>query len=106
MRYLFIMLQLLGIIQAQSLLFENYGAAQGLSHHICLAIAQDNDGMMWFGTLDGLNRYDGREFKVYTQQTIAGKKLPSNSINSLYFDTTHNLLWIATGNGACLYVPS
>ncbi|OJW40775.1 MAG: hypothetical protein BGO56_08050 [Sphingobacteriales bacterium 48-107] len=60
---------------------------------------------MWIGTQDGLNRYDGKEFKVYWPGTKIGKKLPSNYISALYFDSEKNLLWIGTIEGMCLYHP-
>ncbi|HKZ67064.1 MAG TPA: two-component regulator propeller domain-containing protein [Chitinophagaceae bacterium] len=90
-------------VHSQQLLFENYSSEQGLSQLSCYAIAQDSDGFMWFGTQDGLNRYDGREFKVYSRQTDAGKKLPSNAIFALYFDTTHQSLWVGTASGLGIY---
>lgn len=90
-------------LHSQQLLFENYSSEQGLSQLSCYTIAQDSDGFMWFGTQDGLNRYDGREFKVYSRQTSTGKKLPSNAIFALYFDTTHQSLWVGTASGLCIY---
>jgi len=89
----------------QPLLLENYSSQQGLSQNSCFSIAQDASGYMWFGTQDGLNRYDGREFKVYLPQAPEGKKLPSNYISSLYFSESEKLLWVGTMGGVCLYVP-
>ena len=45
--------------------FERIGAAQGLSHSIVNCIVQDSRGFMWFGTDNGLNRYDGYRCKVF-----------------------------------------
>ena len=90
---------------SQPLLFENYSSEQGLSQNSCYSIAQDADGFMWFGTQDGLNRFDGKQFKVFLPQTVEGKILPSNHITSLYFDNHENLLWIGTPEGLCLYHP-
>ncbi|OJY91971.1 MAG: hypothetical protein BGP14_23970 [Sphingobacteriales bacterium 44-15] len=87
------------------MLFENYSSEKGLSQNSCFAISQDNYGFMWFGTQDGLNRYDGREFKIYSRQNEIGQKLPSNIISSLFFDNDKNLLWIGTVQGACIYHP-
>lgn len=92
-------------VQGQQLLFENYSSEQGLSQNSCYTIAQDSDGFMWFGTQDGLNRYDGKQFMTYLPQNSIGKKLPSNYISSLYFDSTENLLWVGTIGGVCLYDP-
>lgn len=90
---------------AQPLLFENYTSEQGLSQNSCYAIAQDGYGFMWFGTQDGLNRYDGREFRIYSQQNEIGRKLPSNIITTLHYDKDNDLLWIGTVHGACIYHP-
>lgn len=90
----------------QSLNFENYSSDHGLSQLSCYALAQDSNGFIWVGTQDGLNRYDGRLFKVYAQQNEAGRKLPSNTIFTLYADSVYNLLWIGTSGGLCLYHPA
>ncbi|WP_018630997.1 ligand-binding sensor domain-containing protein [Niabella aurantiaca] len=103
---LLILLGKVAMACSQPLLFENYSSRHGLSQNSCFSIAQDADGYMWFGTQDGLNRYDGREFKVYLPQTSEGEKLPSNYISSLFFSESENLLWIATMGGVCLYVPA
>jgi ligand-binding sensor domain-containing protein/two-component sensor histidine kinase len=89
----------------QPLLFENYSSEQGLSQNSCYTIAQDANGFMWFGTQDGLNRYDGKQFKVFLPQNNIGKKLPSNYITNLFFDRKKNLLWVGTLSGMCLYDP-
>lgn len=90
----------------QQLLFENYTSEQGLSQNSCYTISQDGDGFMWFGTQDGLNRFDGKQFKVFLPQNEIGKKLPSNYITSLFFDSSKNLMWVGTLAGLCLYDPS
>ncbi|HKZ67365.1 MAG TPA: two-component regulator propeller domain-containing protein, partial [Chitinophagaceae bacterium] len=90
---------------SQQLLFENYTSLQGLSQNSGYTISQDANGFMWFGTQDGLNRYDGRQFKVYSQQNEIGKNLPANIISSLFFDLHKNLLWVGTIQGACIYHP-
>ena len=45
--------------------FHNIGLADGLSHSLVFTFLEDDLGFLWFGTQDGLNRYDGYEFKVY-----------------------------------------
>jgi ligand-binding sensor domain-containing protein len=91
------------VYSQQPLFFENYTSEKGLSQNSCFAIAQDADGFMWFGTQDGLNRYDGKEFKVFLPQNEIGKNLPSNHITSLYFDKYKKLLWVGTRGGLCIY---
>lgn len=90
---------------SQKLLFENYNSEKGLSQNSCFAIEQDDNGFMWFGTQDGLNRYDGKKFLVYSQQNAIGRHLPSNIITSLFFDKAKQLLWVGTAQGACIYNP-
>lgn len=90
----------------QPLTFENYSSDHGLSQLSCYALAQDPNGFIWAGTQDGLNRYDGKLFKVYMRQNEDGKKLPSNTIFSLYSDAVRNLLWVGTSGGLCLYHSS
>ncbi len=87
----------------QEMLFENYTSINGLSQNSCYSIEQDADGFMWFGTQDGLNRYDGKEFKVYLPTNKIGKNLPSNNISTLFFDKAKRCLWIGTNRGLCLY---
>ncbi|WP_161596912.1 ligand-binding sensor domain-containing protein [Chitinophaga vietnamensis] len=95
----------LAAAQSRGLYFENYTSQNGLSQNSCFAIAQDADGFMWFGTQDGLNRYDGKQFKIFLPQNERGKKLPSNYISSLFFDPYKKLLWVGTVRGACIYHP-
>ena len=52
-------------LAAQPMLFEHINAKQGLSQNTIYTIAQDELGFLWFGTDDGLNRFDGYEFDVY-----------------------------------------
>lgn len=91
------------VVNGQQLLFENYSSGEGLSQNSGNAIAQDADGFMWFGTQDGLNRYDGKRFKIFLPHAYEGRKMPCNNITSLYYDNYSNHLWIGTFRGLCLY---
>ncbi|MGH7453494.1 MAG: ligand-binding sensor domain-containing protein, partial [bacterium] len=51
--------------QPQDLHFEHISVEQGLSNYALTKIVQDQQGFLWFGTEDGLNKYDGYEFTVY-----------------------------------------
>ena len=93
-------------VSAQNYFFENYTSEKGLSQNSCYSIEQDSDGFIWFGTQDGLNRYDGNQFKVYLPQNQIGRNLPSNFISSLYFDKVQKLLWVGTIQGICIYNPA
>lgn len=87
------------IAQNDTLQFQRLGIDEGLSQSVVTSIAQDAAGFLWFGTQDGLNRYDGHQFKIYRNTgNQSGKDLYSSSINHLLVD--HNQrLWIGTDSG-------
>ncbi len=70
----------------------------GLSQNFIYSMIQDKDGFLWFGTADGLNRYDGYQFKVYKYDPDDIHSIADNSILSLLEDSKGNL-WIGTGKG-------
>ena len=84
--------------------FKNYDTSAGLSQNSVLAIAQDDMGFMWFGTRDGLNRFDGKTFKIYRKSTD-GHGLGSNRISCIYKSPNHEL-WIGTERGVFIYSPN
>ncbi|MCF6268458.1 MAG: histidine kinase [Melioribacteraceae bacterium] len=86
------------IAQNSELRFKHLTTDEGLSQNIVNCIYQDSRGFMWFGTNDGLNKYDGYEFTVYNLDGDEGQTLSDNWIKSLTEDSEGNL-WIGTGNG-------
>ena len=68
-RTLFIALTILcctlSAANSRDISFEHIDISNGLSQNTVQAIIQDREGFMWFGTKDGLNRFDGRHFKVF-----------------------------------------
>lgn len=84
--------------------FKNYQVINGLSSNTITAILQDKKGFMWFGTRNGLNRFDGNTFKVYQHQAADSTSLSSNSVLSLYEDQ-NEALWVGTYNGIDIYNP-
>ena len=78
------------------------GIDQGLSNNFVRCIYQDKNGFMWFGTYDGLNRYDGYEFKIFRNNFKNNRSLINNWINAIGEDAKGNL-WIGTRQGACVY---
>ena len=71
------------IIAQDEFLYENITVADGLSSssfNPFETIFQDKYGFLWFGTTDGLNRYDGYEFKVYKNIPGDSTSLPSSNI--------------------------
>ncbi|MEP0861172.1 MAG: response regulator [Ignavibacterium sp.] len=85
------------LLKAQSIEFRNYTVQDGLSNNKVNCILQDRTGFIWFGTEDGLNRFDGHEFKVF--KPLADKNnYFSRDIWSLHEDRDGNL-WIGTKSG-------
>lgn len=89
-------------LNAQNLSFEKITADQGLSNNMVLCILQDNRGFMWFGTHNGLNRYDGYNIKVYKCIPEDTTTLIDEYVHSLYEDP-NGTLWVATINGLNRY---
>jgi ligand-binding sensor domain-containing protein/signal transduction histidine kinase len=78
--------------------FERITAEDGLSQNAVLAIWQDRQGFMWFGTEGGLNKYDGYEFIVYKHDPDDPLTLSDDFVSSIYEDQDGNL-WVGTRNG-------
>ncbi|MDP1817953.1 MAG: two-component regulator propeller domain-containing protein, partial [Leadbetterella sp.] len=84
-------------------LYHSLTASDGLSQGYVNDILQDRDGFMWFATKDGLSRYDGYQFKVYTHDSYDPSSISSNTINYLYEDSKGRI-WICTDdNGLSIY---
>ena len=84
--------------------FKNIGVDMGLSHSMVYAILQDRQGFMWFGTQEGLNRFDGISFKVYKKDLLNEGGLQNDAIFALEEDVD-GTIWIGTDNGVSLYDP-
>ena len=84
--------------------FKHLTSDNGLSHDLVQTIVKDKQGFMWFGTLNGLNRFDGFQFKVFKHNKKDSTSIPHNTIVDLACDTS-GYLWISTGNGICRYDP-
>ncbi|GAA0553002.1 hybrid sensor histidine kinase/response regulator [Chitinophaga japonensis] len=83
---------------------HHLGIEQGLSNNTVRCIYQDHDGFMWFGTYDGLNRYDGYGFKVFRSKRSDTNSLVNNIITAITEDR-HHFLWIGTRQGLSRYNP-
>lgn len=89
-------------IHAVKLKTEQVSIAAGLSHVSVKCIHQDKYGFLWFGTEDGLNRYDGYGFKIYKSVPGNPKSLIDNNIWDIEEDEAGNL-WIATQEGVSFH---
>jgi len=81
---------------------SHLGIENGLSNNIVRCVCQDHNGFMWFGTYDGLNRYDGYNFKIFRNKQKDSNSLVHNFIYAITEDFNHKL-WIGTRQGANRY---
>lgn len=81
--------------------FRTVDIRNGLSQNSVNQIFQDKKGFMWFGTKDGLNRYDGLSFHIYNNEN---SNLGRNFITALYEDAKGNI-WVGTDGGVFIYNP-
>ena len=96
--------------QETDVYFRNYMSEivkmeQGLSQNSVKSIMQDSHGLMWFGTWDGLNRFNGLQFKIF-RSDYSGRtgQLPNHTINTIYEDSL-GFFWIGTDNGLTRFNP-
>ncbi|MEP5341550.1 MAG: two-component regulator propeller domain-containing protein [Algibacter sp.] len=97
-----IVLNLCNFAQAQN--FERFSNKEGFNQNTINAIEQDRYGFLWYGTPNGLIKYDGYEFETYTTQSKTNGNLSSNFISSLFKDK-QGVLWIGTNLGVNIYIP-
>ncbi|MFP7721290.1 ligand-binding sensor domain-containing diguanylate cyclase [Lysobacter sp. A3-1-A15] len=76
---------------------ERYTPDQGLSQHAVTAMAEDDRGLLWVGTQEGLNRFDGHRFTVLRSVPGDDSALASSSIESLEVDS-RSRLWVGTND--------
>ena len=98
--YVFVLLWLnVGALQPQNkLIFNKMSLDQGLSQASVVSICEDSDGFIWFGTSDGLNKFDGYRMTVYRFNSADESSLSNSNILSLLKDRS-NEFWIGTRGG-------
>lgn len=89
---------------AQPYYFRHYQVENGLSNNAVLCSIQDRMGFMWFGTKDGLNRFDGYSFKSFHSDPDNPNGLGSNFIRTLCEDRTGKI-WAGTDQGIFIFNP-
>ena len=92
----------IGELVAQNPRFAHVTTKQGLSMNTVQCIVQDQDGFMWIGTDDGLNRYDGLTVRTFKNIPDDSTSISSNSIRALLVDPAGRL-WIGTDDGGLNY---
>jgi signal transduction histidine kinase/ligand-binding sensor domain-containing protein/DNA-binding NarL/FixJ family response regulator len=85
-------------LYGQGVGFDSISLTEGLSQATLTTIYQDNQGFMWFGTRDGLNRFDGYEFKVFQHDPEDPFSISLNDISSIVQDR-EGYLWVGTYGG-------
>ncbi len=88
--------------QDNGIRFEKLSVSDGLSQNSVETIIQDHYGFMWFGTEDGLNRFDGYEFQIFKKKRNNSTSLSNNTVNIIYEDKSRNL-WVGTDKGLNLF---
>lgn len=78
--------------------FQHISLEQGLSQGTIMCILQDSKGFLWFGTEDGLNRYDGYSFEIFRPDPENPNSLSSNAVRTIIEDSS-GYLWIGTFGG-------
>ena len=86
----------------QSYYFNHYQVENGLSNNSVECSLQDDDGFLWFGTINGLNRFDGYTFKTFHYDPADSTSIGSNFIRCLYNDD-HHTIWVGTNKGIYTY---
>ncbi len=108
MKYFLVLVSLaasLFAFNANAFYFRSYQTNDGLSHNCVWAVMQDSRGFLWFGTNDGLNRFDGKEFRIF--RTVKGDSLSigNNFIHCLKEDSRGRIL-VGTKLGLYSYNPN
>jgi len=85
--------------QQTELRFTSLTSKNGLSSNNVTVIFKDRYGLMWFGTEDGLNKFDGTNFTTYRHQANDSASIQANEVKAIYEDRRGNL-WIGTSGGS------
>lgn len=91
-----------GAAYTQPYYFTHYQVEDGLSNNAVLCTMQDHLGFMWFGTRDGLNRFDGLSYKIFRNNPSDKSSIGSNAIVSLSEDNDKKI-WVGTEKGLFIF---
>lgn len=87
--------------EARKFYFQHYDIKNGLSQNTVHCILQDKQGFMWFATKDGLNRFDGQNFR---RVNVSDEDDNCSFISSI-FEDSKGLIWVGAHHGPCVYDP-
>jgi signal transduction histidine kinase/ligand-binding sensor domain-containing protein/CheY-like chemotaxis protein len=88
----------------ETLSFDHLSLQDGLSQSVVTVMAQDARGFLWLGTQDGLNRFDGYDFRIFKHDPDDPFSLLDNLITALVIDYS-GTLWVGTSSGLARYNP-
>ncbi|WP_291965151.1 two-component regulator propeller domain-containing protein [Maribacter sp.] len=91
-------------IEKNTYQFKHLSTSDGLSQSSVITIEQDDLGRMWLGTRDGLNLYDGNDFKVYRNVAFDSTSISNSDILAIKEDSD-GYIWVGTYNGLNRYDP-
>jgi len=86
------------VFSAEKVSFKHYSVEDGLSQNTVMAILQDRKGFMWFGTWDGLNKFDGYQFTIFKSLPGDNSNISTNRIDLIHEDK-FGFIWIQTYDG-------
>ena len=92
------------LIGEESYYFRHFGVEDGLPQNTINCIIQDQQGFMWFGTKDGLSRYDGYSFRNFCYNSKDKNSIGNNFVRCLY-QGKDGVIWVGTDIGIYLYHP-
>ncbi|MCF8361823.1 MAG: response regulator [Prolixibacteraceae bacterium] len=102
--FIFILISNCLLAEKRQNTFTSLTINDGLSYNTVNCILKDSSGFMWFGTNDGLNKYDGYNFTVYKYNPEDSMSISDNRVYDIEMDEKGNL-WIGTRNGLNMYNP-
>jgi len=88
---------------SQQYQFTNYSINNGLSQSVVNCIFQDSKGYIWMGTQNGLNRFNGESFDIFSYNPVDSNSISNNWIYAITEDADGNL-WIGTKDGLNKYI--
>ncbi|MCL2705087.1 MAG: diguanylate cyclase [Spirochaetaceae bacterium] len=94
-----------GIIFAQDFNFEKLTTLDGLANNSVSGIMQDKRGFVWFSTHVGLNRYDGKDFRLFEYEPFNPNSLIDDFIKTMFYDSNKDFIWIGTKKGLSILDP-
>ncbi|AJR04467.1 hybrid sensor histidine kinase/response regulator transcription factor [Siansivirga zeaxanthinifaciens] len=100
----FLLSNLYGFSQSIDYRLNNLSTLNGLSQSSVISIHQDQLGQMWFGTRDGLNKYDGHDFTIFKNKPTDSLSISNNDILAIE-ESKDSTIWVGTYNGLNRFNP-